>query len=64
MKKKVEKRHKGRPTNGRKMMVSILLTKEDIIFLDSRIDYSQPLRNSRSAVMRYLISIVQKEELT
>lgn len=59
----MKKRHKGRPTNGRKMMVSILLTKEEIAFLDSKIDYNQPLRSSRSAVVRHIISIVLNKKL-
>ena len=59
----MKKRHKGRPTNGRKMMVSILLTKEEIAFLDSKIDYNQLLRSSRSAVVRHIISIVLNKKL-
>jgi hypothetical protein len=54
---------KKKKVKDRKIMVSIFLTKEDIDFLDGKIDYSDSDRKSRSAVIRNLILIAMRKNL-
>ena len=62
---KTKKRHRGRPivNGGRKLMVSILFTKPQIDFLDSKINYGEREMGSRSAVARRIITTAKEDNL-
>lgn len=59
------KKHKGRPiiNGGRKIAVSLLLTKTQIDFLDNKISYEEDGNPSRSAVVRSLVNLAKDDNL-